>query len=141
MGDMRESKIVPPEDLEVFDRKKPPPSEEPWVTRGAAGYFVYNPAAYAALGRPAAVEYLFSPQHKILGFRAADPDSPLSYPVYQQGNSKNFQSAGQALHSHYGLPTGQAFRYRAELIEGILYIDLDDEDALPVGRKSPRAEE
>ena len=141
MGDVRESKIVPPNDLEVFDRKKPPPSEEPWVTRGAAGYFVYNPAAYAALGRPAAVEYLFSPQHKILGFRAADPDSPLSYPVYQQGNSKNFQSAGQALHSHYGLPTGQAFRYRAELIECILYIDLDDEDALPVGRKSPRAEE
>jgi len=139
MSGTGKSRIVPPDDLEIFDRKKPSPTDEPWVTRGATGYFVYNPAAFAALGRPAAVEYLYSPRTKILGFRAADPDSPLSYPVYQQGNSRNFQSAGQALHSHYGLPTEQAFRYRAELVEGILYIDLNDEDALPVGRKGAKA--
>jgi len=140
MDDRSKRKITPPDDLERFDRRKAPPTEEPWVTRTSTGYFVYNPASYAALGSPAAVEYLYSPKKQILGFRAADPDERHTYPVYHQGHSRNYQSAGKAFHTYYGLSTDQALRYKAELIGDTLYIDLNDENAVPVSRKS-RSEE
>jgi hypothetical protein len=136
MDESLNRKIVPPDDLEVFDRRKPPPTEDPWVTRTKSGYFVFNRASYAALGEPAALQYVYSPSTQILGFRAADPEATNAYPVYNQGHSKNYQSAAQALHSFYGLSIDQTLRYKAELIEDTLYIDLKDEEALPVGRKA-----
>jgi hypothetical protein len=139
MADERKRRIVPPDDLEVFDRHKSPSAEEPWVTRTKQGYFVLNRASYAALGEPDAVEYVYSPKTGILGFRAANPDAYHSYPLYHQGHSKNYQSAGQALHSFYGLPTDQTLRFKAELVADTLYIDLRDEEALPVGRKARSA--
>lgn len=128
-------RIIPPDDLETFDRKKPPPSEEPWVTRTKSGYFVINRASYVALGEPVAVEYLYSPKTGILGFRAADPDASNSYPLYHQGHSKNHQCAGQALHTFYGIPMDKSLRFASEIIGDTLYIDLHDDEAIPVGRR------
>lgn len=136
MADERKRRIVPPDDLEVFDKRKSPSAEEPWVTRTKQGYFVLNRASYAALGEPDAVEYVYSPKTGVLGFRAADPDAPHSYQLYHQGHSKNYQSSGQALHSFYGLQMDQTLRYRAEVIADTLFIDLKDKEALPVGRKA-----
>lgn len=143
MGKPRKSRIVPPDDLETFDRRKPPPDVQPWVTRSKSGYFTFNPAAYEALGAPEAVEYLYSPSTKILGFRPADPESLHSYPVYNQGNSRNYQSSAGAFNRHYGLEPKRALRYQAELIGDTLYIDLRDREALPVGRngRTPQAGE
>ena len=136
MVNSKQKKIVPPDDLEVFDKRKPAPSEAPWVTRTKGGYFVFNPASFVGMGSPSAIEYLYSPKEQILGFRAADPDEPHTYPIYTQGHSKNFQSSAQAFHKHYGIPTDQTLRYQAELIAGTLYIDLKDEGAPPVGKRS-----
>lgn len=132
---MEQKRITPPDDLEVYDKRRPPRTEEPLVTVLSSGNFGYNPTSYSALGEPAAVEYTYSPKTGILGFRAADPEAPHTYPVYQQGNSRSFQSAGRSFHTYYGLPIGQAHRFKAELIGDTLYIDLQDDEAIPVGQR------
>ncbi len=131
-------KITPPDDLEVFDRRKPAPTEKTWVTRTKAGYFIINRASHAALGKPEAIEYVYSPKARILGFRGADPEAENSYPLYSQGHSKNYQCAGQALHTFYGIPMDQTIRYPSELIGDTLYIDLNDKAAIPVGRQKAK---
>ena len=115
-----------PEDIEVFDKRKAPVVQVPLVTLQAKGNFSFNQAAMDALGNPEGVEYLYSPSEKILGFRPADPNDPHAYRVRRQARSLNYQSAGIAFRSHYGIPKGQALRYRAELVEDTLFVDLKD---------------
>lgn len=115
-----------PDDLEVFDKRKAPVVDVPLVTLQAKGNFSFNAAAIAALGNPEGLEYVYSPSEKVLGFRAADPNEPHAYRIRKQPNSLNYQSAGIAFRTHYGLPTGQALRHRAELVGDTLFVDLKE---------------
>ena len=115
-----------PEDLEVFDKRTAPVVETPQVTIQANGNFSMNRPAFEALGEPPGLEYLYSPKTSMLGFRATDPNMPHAYRVRQQQNSLNYQFAGVAFHTHYGLPTGTARRYRATMIGDTLFVNLTD---------------
>jgi hypothetical protein len=128
MDTTKKGKIIPPDDMEVYVKGKVSPIEEPAISVTKSGYFVYNPPAYEALGRPAAVEYLYSPSTGILGFRAANPDATHTFPVYPQGKSRNWQSAGKSFRTHYQIPpVEKAVRRIAELHGDTLYIDLGAE--------------
>lgn len=117
---------------ETFDRKSKPKASEPLVTLQASGTFSMNEASYEALGRPEQVDMLYSPDEQMIGFRPAE-GSPHSYPIKQQQNGRSFQTGGRAFCNHYGIEIGQARRFAAEMIDGVLAIDLRGE-AKVVGR-------
>ncbi len=119
--------------FEVFDRKAKPKATQPLVTLQAAGTFSMNEASYEALGEPDEVELLYDPDERIIGFRAAGETSPHSYPIKPQPNGRTYQTGGRAFCSHYGIETGQARRFAAEMIDGVLAIDLKGEAKI-VGR-------
>lgn len=119
--------------FEVFDRKAKPKATQPLVTLQASGTFSMNEASYEALGEPDEVELLYDPDEQIIGFRAASETSPHSYPIKPQPNGRTYQTGGRAFCSHYGIETGQARRFAADMIDGVLAIDLKGEAKI-VGR-------
>ncbi len=99
-----------------------------------------NEASYNAVGRPDQVELLYDKKAKIIGFRPASDKSAHSYPIKPQQNGRTFQTGGRAFCSYYGIEIGKARRFAAEMIDGVLAIDLKGEarDAKRVSR--PKAE-
>jgi len=120
-------------DWEVYDRKAKPRVTEPHVTLQASGTFSMNAAAYEALGSPDAVDLMYSRSDKVVGFRPSEPGAPHSYPIKPQQNARTFQTGGKAFCTYFGIPTGQARRFAAKMVEGVLEVDLKG-DAVAVGR-------
>jgi len=133
-------------DWEVFDRKARPSVKQPLVTLQGSGTFSMNEASYNAIGRPDQVELLFDKKAQIIGFRPASDKSPHSYPIKPQQNGRTFQTGGRAFCAYYGIEIGKARRFAAEMVDGVLAINLKGEarDAKRVSkpkaesRKSPR---
>ncbi len=124
---------------EVFDRKARPSVKQPLVTLQGSGTFSMNEASYNAVGRPDQVELLYDKKDQIIGFRPAGEKSPHSYPIKPQQNGRTFQTGGRAFCRYYGIETGKARRFAAEMIDGVLAIDLKG-PARATGRVSkPRA--
>lgn len=115
-----------PDDIELFDKRTAPVVETPQVTEQANGNFSMNDPAFKFLGEPEAIEYLYSQKTGVLVFRPADPNEPHAYRIRRQKNSLNYQFAGVAFHSHYGLPTGSARRFRARTVDDALVINLKE---------------
>ncbi len=93
--------------------------------------FALDQASYEALGEPEACELLYDPEKRIIGFQAAERDAPDAY-VCRHHTKFSHQVEGRAFFKRFGIPeevTGR--RYRAELVDGILAVDLNqtDEDA------------
>lgn len=117
---------------ETYDRKAKPKVDEPLITLQASGMFSMNEASYEAIGRPEQVDMLYAPEDQMVGFKPAE-SSPHSYPIKQQQNGKSFQTGGRAFCNYYGIETGKARRFSAQLIDGVLAIDLKG-DGKQVGR-------
>ncbi len=129
-----------PPDWELFDRKSRPSAKLPLVTLQGSGTFSMNEASYNAVGRPAFVELLFDKKAQIIGFRPAGEKSAHAYPIKPQQNGRTHQTGGRAFCAYYGIETGKARRFAAEMIDGVLAIDLKG-PARATGRVSkPRAE-
>ncbi len=115
--------------LRVFDRSAPPPAStvDPELTIQALGRVTFNRAAMSALGFPAAVEFLFSEEEeRIIGVRAADPDSSRSFRVRAQGKGSSYQTSGESFIKGCGIPHERATRYKAELDGDMLLADLKE---------------
>lgn len=121
---------------ETFDRKSKPKVREKLVTLQASGTFSMNEAAYEAIGRPEQVDLLYAEDEQMVGFRPAE-GSPHSYPIKKQPNGRSFQTGGRAFCTHYGIETGKARRFAAELVDGVLAISLKDSGE-EVGRNGRR---
>lgn len=123
---------------ETFDRKSKPKASEKLVTLQAAGTFSMNEASYDALGRPEQVDLLYSAEEEMVGFKPAE-GSPHSYPIKPQQNARSFQTSGRAFCNYYGIETGKARRFAAEIVDGVLAISLKEKGE-EVGRNGrPKA--
>lgn len=123
--------------FEVFDKRTAAVTKSPMATIQKQGSFSLNKAAHAALGTPDAVELLYDPEEKLVGFRPVSPTSPRAFPVRPQGKGAGtLMVSGQAFARHYGLDTSKARRYPVEVRDGILILDLKG-DSVEVS--SPRA--
>ena len=100
------------------------------------GTISLNRQAFEALRSADAVEILFDPVERVIGFRAA-PLSAASYPIHQQGTSATYLIAGRALARVMGIDTSRARRYDAALIDDVLTVDLN-QAGVPVSAGAPR---
>jgi hypothetical protein len=62
-------------------RPRTPPSADPRVTIRKDGTLTLNPAAWAALGQPDSVSFIYSTQRPAIGIRAAQPDDRFTAAV------------------------------------------------------------
>lgn len=108
----------------TFDRRAATGVGEALVTVQRRGTFSFNAAARAAIGEPEAVELLYDPDDRVIGFRPADPSLPHAYALRKQGGSNSWIIAGQAFTNRYGIPTDTALRYGATTEDGVLVVDL-----------------
>lgn len=111
-------------DFEEFDRASPRPTTQPVVGIQKRGGMSLNQAGFLALGKPKALKFLYDKERRVIGLKAADTNEPNAYPVRKQPNSFNYVFSGQAFLNRYGIPTGQARRYRAEMYGDVLTVDL-----------------
>lgn len=95
-----------------------------------------NKAAYLALGRPAAVELLYDPDERIVGFRPADPSKGTAYAVRATEPSGSYAVAGVAFVKHYDIDTTTARRWPSQVEDGVLCVRLDDPAVQIVGRQA-----
>jgi hypothetical protein len=123
------------DEWQVFDKRKAPVIQDPLVTLQKAGNFSMNRAAFEALGEPERIELLYNGKKQKVGFRKGDPAAPHVYPIRKQANSLNYQFSGVAFTTAYGIPHETTRRFKAQMEGDALAIDLEDREAIPIGRK------
>lgn len=119
--------------FEVFDKKAAPSGKEPWVTMQRRGNFSLNAKAVELLGKPEAVELLYNRDEKLVGFRSATLGAPRAYPLRRQGESGACMIAGRAFTQNYKIATAEARRFKPEIKEGAIIIDLKGDFAVATG--------
>ena len=106
-----------------FTRTSTPIGAKPFVTIQRKGTISLNRAAFEALGRPEAVKLLYDQDERMIGLRPAEIGANGAYQVRPQASS-NWLVAGTAFSGFLGLDTAVAKRYDAEMIDGVLAVDL-----------------
>lgn len=97
------------------------------MTLAHRGQLSLNEAAFNGLGRPKAVELMYSRTDRVIGIRAVDPAEPHAYvprtAVKNQGRGPYIIS-GAAFFSHFDIRVDQTTRYTVTVQDDILVIDL-----------------
>jgi hypothetical protein len=124
--------------FEVFTRRMVPLVKQPAVTIQRRGNISVNRAAYEALGKPEAVELLYDPDEKIVGFRPIPTTKDHAYPMRPQGQKEigPYLVAGMAFTKYYGIDTTVARRWPAEMQGDILCVDLKQESTIVTSNRS-----
>jgi hypothetical protein len=111
--------------FETFRRYKVTEGDTPIVALHLRGIFALNQNAYEKLGEPEAIEMLYAPEERVVGFRAAPKTSPDAYAVRHTTKTAH-QVEGRGFLKYYDIPEeAKGRRYTAELIDDILTIDLN----------------
>lgn len=110
--------------FEKFHRYKVTADPVPTVAFHARGLFALNELAYDALNRPEAITLFYDPDEKVIGLKGSSREDPDSYAV-RHHTKHSYQVEGRAFVKYYEMPQEAAGRrYRAEMIDDILAIDL-----------------
>jgi hypothetical protein len=113
-------------EFEVFSPETAQPPSEVTVTVQRGGVITLSPGAYAALGEPEAVELLFAPRERVMGFRPANPEHvPHAYRVRAHKASRNRLISGRRYLTHYRIPAEKATRYPGRMDGDTLIVPLE----------------
>ncbi len=115
-------------------------SSQPYVgIQASKGTISLNRSAFEALGSPQAVEILCDPQERLIGFRSTSPTAG-AYPVHKQRAGATYLIAGRVLTREMNIDTSRARRYHAQVVDGVLTVDLK-QAAVLVSAGAPRRAE
>jgi hypothetical protein len=99
-----------------------------------------NQTAFQELGQPAAVEFLYDHEERVVGLRAVDPNLEHALAVTPVSKGANtFILSGKSFVRHIGLDTSAAVRRTAYLEDAILCIDLKDKGVVVTGGRAPQS--
>ena len=113
--------------FEVFTKRMARTRSKPYVTIQKKGIVAFNHAAYAALGEPKAIMFMFDRGNRVVGFKAADPSAEHAYPVRANTKGTSHLVSGTLFTRHYGIPTDVARRWLGRAgDDGLLTIDLKE---------------
>ena len=128
--------------FEVFrKRSNQPGGVNPQVTLQRGGTFSLNQKSFDALGQPEAVVLLYDTQQRIIGFRKVEPGDFNAFPVHRQGKGQSYLVNGLSFCQFYEIPLGQARRYKAQLFDDVLGIDLNGESAEVTSNRNRKREQ
>lgn len=101
-------------------------AKDAFITLQRRGTFSLNKMAFAMLGKPEAVEFLFDETEQIVGLRKVDPHVPHAYPVRKQPASESYILAGQAFCQHNRIDVGTSRRFSPEMYGDVLGFKVSD---------------
>ena len=123
--------------FQVFKKSAIPITDTPQITIQKGGRAItLNEPAYKALGEPDAVELLYDPDERFIGFKPAEPDLAHAVPMRKQQRTQNRTVAGTAFTKYVGIDTSTARRYSAEMMGDTLAVDLKQDAADATGRRA-----
>lgn len=92
----------------------------PMVTIGSGRYALLNPAAFAALDKPARITLHWEPDIHVIGMRAASSTQRNAYCVRMHGQTARVFIGGFA--KRYGISLTERHDYRASMVENMLVV-------------------
>jgi hypothetical protein len=127
----------------TFTKRLIPLTKAPYVTIQRRGTMSLNAAAHAAVGSPKAVELLYDPDAKIIGFRAVDPAVEHAYALRTANNGTSFILSGRAFTNHFEIATDTSTRYPAAMDGDVLCVDISQggTEVTSNRKKSPAPDE
>jgi hypothetical protein len=126
----------------AFDRSTAQFLKTPTFTIQVRGTLSLNGSAFQALGSPTHVELLYDEDERVIGLRPCESETIRSYPIRPQGtNSQHtYLVAGKAFLQFFGIPFDTPLRYRPEVVDGILVVDLKSEAVTATSNRNRAAE-
>jgi hypothetical protein len=92
------------------------------VTLGPKKAIMLNEKAYEALGSPAAVEFMFEENHKIIGLKPIDPRKDNAFPIKPKKGSRHHVIRAAAFCTHVGIKVDRTVLFND--------IDIDNEGVM-----------
>jgi hypothetical protein len=121
----RDARALP--EFEVFTGPTGP-RQEVTLTIQKSGVLTLSTAAYAALGKPAAVELLYAPKERTIGIRPTTLEqTPHGYQIRHHKASGSHMISGAAFCRHYEI--APAYRLPGQMIAGVLVVPLPAPEA------------
>ena len=119
--------------FELFDKAKHysgpwRKASEPEVGIQKAGQLSLNAAACEALGEPEAVFLLFDSERRCIGLQSCPPDEPRAFPI-RRPSRHTCLVGGRSFLEHYRVDHSEARRYPARLIDDVLVVPLQENEA------------
>ncbi len=114
--------------FELFEKRRTPPSREPFLTMLKTGVISINGFAYDLIGRPKFFEFLFDDGARIVGLRPRDSETQFTYPVRElkSASGGTYSVSAKAFMLFYSLSMDNSIRRSAFVADGILCVDLND---------------
>lgn len=112
-------------DFELFE-KGLRVQKGPQVTIQRAGNIGFNEASFRALGEPNSIELMYDKKQRVIGFRKAAEDSLYGCATRPSGpgRARSAVVSAKMFLMHFEIPFEVPLRYEAELVDGILIVDL-----------------
>lgn len=124
--------------FETFTKRMVPLVKAPSVTIQKRGTISMNKAAHVALGAPDAVELLFDPTDRIVGFRGIDKSAGHAYLLRSTPGDSSYILSGIAFIHYYKIDISESKRYDAQVEDGVLFIDLNDGGQVVTINRKPK---
>lgn len=119
-----------------WDKKMAGMRGSPTITVNRAGSIAVSAAADVMLGSPQYVELLFCEQPRAIGFRVGNERDGLKVSRTERVNgAAGFSLGAQNFFQFHGIDYSETRRWRAQLIDGVLGINMDEPPLRAVGRR------
>jgi hypothetical protein len=112
--------------FEKFTKQLASRSQPLWVSIQRRGIFGLSESAYAALGEPEAVHFLFDRERGAVGLEAAPAGDADAYKVREPTTGTSRLVTGTKFTDHYGIPVDKGQRFEAAMEGHVLCFALDD---------------
>ncbi len=119
--------------FESFRKSNMSLKSAPHVTIQKRGTISINKSAYLAIDSPKAVELLYDRTRRIIGLRPTEPSDENSYAVRPAASASGpFIISAMAFTRFYDIDTSATLRWPAYVEDGVLCVDLDRAEGIPV---------
>jgi len=112
-------------------------TSQPTITITDKGLLIVSSSADTMLGMPETVDVMVVDKPRAIGFKAAGAEGMLA-PKRKQGKA-GFSASAALFLSHMGIDYSETRRWRAQLIDGVLAINLEEAPVRAMGRKAGTA--
>ena len=122
-----------PPDLQLFEGRRTRPGGSPTLTIQKRGNFSLNASGFELLGEPEAVHLYYSPSTHLIALKPVPKDTPNSYPVRKQPNSRSWLIGGRSFLNQHGIPyehQPQLASFTLTLLQGMGTLTLTEQPHL-----------
>lgn len=124
------------DDWEVFRGRPNGVRNAPRVTLQRDGALLMNELAYEQIGRPEAVELMFSKSRRRVGLRVVDAEQENAFRVTKRKRMKQWEIRASPFFVHHRIKSDRTMLFgRVEVADGVMALEVDSVVAVRRGSK------